>query len=112
MTPGPDDIEFRLRAFRPRGPAPLPAVFVLHRSRQPFWIAAGVGIAAAALVVLRIERSPVVPVARVERATLGPLTTLAVGNPDEFDAAMTRISRESLPDVRQAGGVFRQLARE
>jgi hypothetical protein len=99
MTPDPDDIEFRLRTFRPRMPSPLPGRFVLRRSRAPFWTVAVAGIAAAVLIVLRVARSPVPLKDRIESATLGALTTLAISNPDELDAALARISPVSLPDV-------------
>ncbi len=111
MKPEPDDIEFRLRAFRPRQPAPLAEHFVLRRPRAPFLIAAAAVIAVAVLVVWRVERRPVAPGEPVESVTLGSLTTLALNDPEEFDVALARISRASLPDVGQPGRAFQQLAK-
>src|SRR5258706_8848829 len=111
---GPKDIESRLRAFRPRLPAPLEYHFELRRSRAPFWFAVAAGIAVAVLVGSRVkwaDRRPVAPAEPVESATLGSLTTLALNDPDAFDAALTRISRASLPDVGRPGGAFQQLAK-
>ena len=109
--PDQDDIEFRLRAFRPRRPAPLPEHFVLRRSRAPFLFAAAAAVAVAVLVVWRVERRSVVPAEPVDNATLASLTTLALNDPEEFDRSLARISRESLPDVGRAGGAFQQLAK-
>jgi hypothetical protein len=110
--PDPDDIEFRLRTFRPRLPSPLHERFVMRRSRVALLIAAAAGIAAGVLIVPRVERSSMPPPERVDSATLGTLTTLALADPDALDAVLTRISRESLPDVRRAGGALQQLAKE
>jgi hypothetical protein len=112
MKPDPDDIEFRLRTFRPRMPSPLPERFVQRRSRAPFWTGAVAGIAAAVLIVSRVARSPDPPKERIESPTLGALTTLAIDNPDELDTALARISRVSLPDVGRVGGALQQLAKE
>jgi hypothetical protein len=109
-----EEIEARLREFRPRRPAPLQEHFELKRSRAPFWLAVAAAAAVAALVVWRVDRRPVVPAERFERAesvTLGALTTLALNDFQQFDAALARISRESLPDVGRAGGAFQQLAK-
>lgn len=106
-----DDIEFRLRAFRPRQPAPLPEHFVIRRSRAPFWFAIAAGVAVAVLVGWRVERAPGRSPEQADGATLGPLTTLALNDPEAFDAAMARISRVSLPDVGQPGGAFQQLSK-
>jgi hypothetical protein len=108
MGPDPNDVEFRLRTFRPRRPSPLQEHFELRRSRVPFWLAVA---AVAALVVWRVERRPAVPAERFDSATLGPLTTLALTNPDEFDRVLARISHSSLPDVGRPGGAFQQLAK-
>jgi len=110
MKSDPDDIEFRLRAFRPRRPAPLPEHFALRRSRVPFLLTAAVAIAAMIVVALRVDRRPAVPVERVDTATLGPLTSLALSDPEAFDAALARISSVSLPDVERAGSALQQLA--
>ncbi len=105
-----DDIEFRLRAFRPRQPAPLLTVLLWHRSRKPFWVAAAV-LAAAIVVAVRLNRPVAAPAGDViEHLTLGELTMLAIERPEELDAALTRLSRTSLPDVTQPGGVLQRLA--
>ena len=107
-----EDIERRLRAFNPRRPAPLPATAVLFRSRRPFAIAAAVALAASTLIVWRLKHEPLSPGGPAAVATLGPLTTLVVEHPDEFDAALTRISLASLPDLQRPGRVLRKLAKE
>jgi negative regulator of sigma E activity len=104
---GSKDIEARLREFRPRRPAPLQEHFELRRSRAPFWIVAAAA-AATVLVVVRRDRAPS---DRIDSATLGTLTTLALTDPEQFDVALARISRESLPDVGRAGGALEQLAK-
>src|SRR5215470_422211 len=109
---GSQDIEARLREFRPRRPAPLQEHFELRRSRAPFWIvaAASACIAVVVLVGWRVRRTPEPPLEPVE-ATLGSLTNLALGDPEKFDEALARISRTTLPDVERAGGAFQQLAK-
>ena len=104
-----DDIEFRLRAFRPRQPGPLPERFAVRRSRAPFLMAAAAAVAVAVLVVWRVGRRPAAPADLVDSATL---TTLALNDPEEFDRALARISRASLPEVDRPGGAFEQLAKE
>jgi hypothetical protein len=109
-----NDIEFRLREFRPRRPAPIPDEH-WQLSRGPLWLAVAVGLVAAMLIVARMQTQPTPPQPPVERAAdiaLGALTTMAVERPVEFDAALTRMSRASLPDVRQPGGALRELAKE
>jgi hypothetical protein len=39
------------------------------------------------------------------------LTSLALNDPEAFDAALARISRAALPDVGRPGGAFQQLAK-
>ena len=106
-----DDIELRLRKFRPRQPAPLPAVFRLRRSRKPLWIGAAAALAAAVLVAVSLQ-SPTPPPREesTDRVTLAELTRLAIESPDEFDATLTQMSRTMLPDVEQKGGALEQLA--
>ena len=109
-----NDIEFRLREFRPRRPAPIPDEH-WQLSRGPLWLAVAVGLAAAILIVARMQTQPrpqQPPVQRAADISLGALTTMAVERPAEFDAALTRMSRASLPDVRQPGGALRELAKE
>jgi hypothetical protein len=108
---GTKDIEARLREFRPRRPAPLQEHFELRRTRAPFWLAVAAGIAVAVLVGWRVERARRTWAEPVESARLGTLTTLALNDPEEFDRALARISRESLPDVGRPGGAFQQLAK-
>jgi hypothetical protein len=61
--------------------------------------------------VARVSRQTVAPAERVESATLGSWTTLALNDPEEFDRTLARTSRVSLPDVGQPGGAFQQLAK-
>jgi hypothetical protein len=108
------DIESRLRAFRPRRPAPLPRRPRRSSLRGPLWLAAAAGLAAALVFAVRV-RTPIAPPPPIQLAsgnTLGALTTIVVERPDEFDAALARLSRESLPDVRQSGGALARLAKE
>ena len=111
MGPDPNDIEFRLRAFRPRSPAPLQEHFERRRSRAPFWLAVAAAIGVAVVVGWRVERAPRPSPEPADNPTLGSLTALALNDPEEFDAALARISRASLPDVGRPGGAFQQLAK-
>ena len=106
-----DDIEFRLRMFRPRRPVPLQEHFELRRSRAPFWLTVAAGMAVVAIVGWRVERARRAPAEPAGIATLGSLTTLALTNPDELDAALIELSRTTLPDVGRPGGAFQQLAK-
>jgi len=108
-----DDFEDRLREFRPRRPAAIPDVR-LQLLRGPIWVAVAVGMAAVMSIAAWLK--PVKPqpeqAGQVTSITLGELTRLAVEHPDEFDAALSLISRASLPDVRKPGGALQQLAKE
>lgn len=105
------EFEAQLRTFRPRRPAPLETRFVLYRSRKPFWVVAAAGLAAAIFVAVRLNGPAAVPVGEAtERLTLGQMTALAIERPDEFDVALTRMSRASLPDVTRPGGALQRLA--
>jgi hypothetical protein len=110
MGPDPNDVEFRLRAFRPRRPAPLERHFELRRSRAPFWVAVAAGVAVALLVGWRVERARR-SIEPADNPTLWSLTTLALNDPEEFDAVLAVISRTSLPDVDRPGSAFQQLAK-
>jgi hypothetical protein len=113
-----DDIESRLGNFRPRRPAAIPDER-LQRLRGPIWVAVAAGLAATMFVSARLQspgKLPAPPGAVTVSAarsvpTLGALTALAVERPDELDAALARISRETLPDVAQAGGVLQRLSK-
>ena len=107
-----NEIESRLRQFRPRRPAMIPDQR-LQLLRGPIWIAVAAGIAAVMLIASWIER-PARPeaVQPDPSVTLGQLTTLALENPEAFDAALAQISRASLPDVTQPGGVLQPLSKE
>jgi hypothetical protein len=108
-----DDIEFRLRQFRPRRPAPLEARFVLCRSRRPFWIVVAAALAATILIAVRLDRPAKAPSEEpAERVTIAQLTTIAIERPDEFDAVLTRISRTAMPHVGEPGGALQVLAKE
>ena len=102
-----DDIESRLREFRPRRPAMIPDER-LQLLRGPMWIAVAATLAAAMLIVAWL-RSPPTPSAAAP--TLGTLTAVAAKHPDDLDAVLTEISRTSLPDVTRPGGVLQLLSK-
>ena len=101
-----DDLESRLREFRPRRPATIPDER-LQLLRGPIWLGVAAVIAAAMLITVRMQRTSRPPVT----PTLGALTTIALERPDDLDAVLTEISRKSLPDVTQAGGVLQPLSK-
>jgi len=101
-----DDLESRLREFRPRRPAMIPDER-LQRLRGPIWVAVAAGIAAVMFIAAWFHRPPSETVA----PTLGTLTTIALEHPDDLDAALTAISRTSLPDVTQPGGALQMLSK-
>src|SRR5215813_11497944 len=100
-----DDIESRLREFRPRRPAMIPDER-LQLLRGPIWIGVAAVLAAAMLIAVRMQRPspPVTP-------TLGALTAIALERPDDLDAVLTEISRTSLPDVTRPGGALQPLSK-
>jgi hypothetical protein len=102
-----DEIEGRLREFRPRRPAMIPDER-LQLLRGPIWIVVAAAIAASMLIVAWLRRpptpEPVTP-------TLGTLTAIALERPDDLDAVLTTISRTSLPDVTRPGGVLQPLSK-
>lgn len=102
-----DDLESRLREFRPRRPAMIPDER-LQRLRGPIWLAVAAGMAAAMLIAAWLHRSPRETVA----PTIGSLTTIALERPDDLDATLKELSRTSLPDVTRAGGALRELSKE
>jgi hypothetical protein len=107
-----NDIESRLRQFRPRRPAAIPDER-LQLLRGPIWMAVAAGMAALMLIATWMQRPPqpqqVRPAASV---TLGALTTIAVEHPEQLDAALTELSRTTLPDVTERGGALELLAKE
>ena len=104
-----DDIEARLREFRPKRPAAIPDERV-QWLRGPVVVAVAAGLVAVLLIVVKLQ-TPAVPSSRTPvPLTLGALTTMAVVHPDELDAAMTEMSRTTLPDVSRPGGVLQPLA--
>jgi len=103
-----DDIEARLREFRPRRPAVIPDER-LQRLRGPIWLGVAAGMAAAMLVASRLQK-PAPPPQQPPAVTLGALNSL-VHNPDALDAALREISRTTLPDVTQPGGVLQALSK-
>ena len=105
-----DDLESRLREFRPRRPAMIPDER-LQRLRGPIWIGVAAGMAAAMFVAARLHAPAPVPAPRGPDVTLGTLTTIALERPDDLDAALAEISRTSLPDVTQPGGVLQALSK-
>ena len=103
-----DDLESRLREFRPRRPAMIPDER-LQRLRGPIWLGVAAGIAAAMLIALWLQK-PAPPVEQPSTVTLGALNGFA-DRPDALDAALTQISRSTLPDVTQPGGVLQRLSK-
>jgi hypothetical protein len=100
------DLESRLREFRPRRPATIPDER-LQLLRGPVWIGVAAVLAAAMLIAVRMQRPsrpPVMP-------TLGALTAIALERPDDLDAALTEISRTTLPDVTRPGGALQRLSK-
>ena len=96
-----DDIEARLRQFRPRRPASIPDERV-QLLRGPVWLAVAAGMAAVMFIATWIrgprQQAPV-DVAPPAAITLGSLTTFALDNPDQLDVTLTRMSARLLPDV-------------
>ena len=101
-----DQIERRLREFRPRRPAAIPDER-LQRLRGPIWVAVAAAIAAAILIATRLRTPSTQGVA----PTLGTLTAIALERPDDLDAVLTGISRTSLPDVTRPGGALQPLSK-
>ena len=94
------DIESKLREFRPRRPAAIPdeRLMVL---RGPLWVAVAAGAAAVMFVTAHVQKpTPVPPTS--PSARLGALTAVALGDPDQLDAVLTRLSGEVLPEVYDA----------
>jgi hypothetical protein len=104
-----DDMESRLREFRPRRPAAIPHER-LQWLRRPMWMALAAGIAATIFVATRLQ-APASPPQRLTTVTLGPLTAIAIQHPNELDDMLTELSRTSLPDVTRQGGVLEHLSK-
>jgi hypothetical protein len=102
-----NEFEAHLRKFRPRRPAAIPDER-LQRLRGPLWVAVAAGIAAAMLIATWLRAPEPRPVVINVAAAL---TELALENPEAFDAALTQISRTSLPDVTAPGGALEPLAK-
>ena len=100
------DFESRLREFRPRRPATIPDER-LQLLRGPIWIGVAAVLAAAMLITVRMQRPSRPPLA----PTLGALTAIALERPGDLDAALTEISRTSLPDVTRPGGALQPLSK-
>ena len=113
-----DDIEARLREFRPKRPAAIPDER-LQRLRGPIWLGVAAGMAAVIFISARLQSPGKLPAppgavtvgAARSAPTLGELTSLAIERPEDLDAALARISRETLPDVTQPGGVLQRLSK-
>jgi len=117
-----EHLEKRLREFRPRRPAAIPDER-LQLLRGPIWVVLAAAMAAAMLIAVRLhgpstssQRELAVPpvdiVDTVDIVTLGAMTTIAAEHPDQLDTVLTQLSRTTLPDVAQPGGVLRGLAKE
>ena len=105
-----NDIESRLREFRPRRPAAIPDER-LQLLRGPIWVAVAAGMAAVMLIAVWIKTPAKPPQEeRQPSITLGALTTIAVEHPEQLDAALTEMSRTALPDVTRHGGALELLA--
>ena len=105
-----NDIESRLREFRPRRPAAIPDER-LQLLRGPIWVALAAGIAAVMLIAVWTKTPAKPPQEERQRSiTLGALTTIAVEHPEQLDAALTEMSRTALPDVTRRGGALERLA--
>src|ERR1043166_3207002 len=104
-----DDIEARLRKFRPRRPAVIPDER-LQLLRGPIWVAVAAGIAAGMLVVSWLQTPGEVSRTTAAPLTVSELTTLALERPADFDAVLSRMSRSFLPDVTEAGSVLQPLS--
>jgi hypothetical protein len=102
-----DELESRLREFRPRRPAMIPDER-LQRLRGPIWVGVAAGMAAAMVIAAWLHRSPRETVA----PTLGALTTIGFERPDDLDGLLREMSRASLPDVTNPGGALRELSKE
>lgn len=101
-----NEFEMELRKFRPRRPSAIPDAR-LQLLRGPIWVAVAAGMGAVMLIAAWMKT----PAAGDRPLDTTALTTLAIEHPDEFDAALARISRASLPDVTQPGGALERLAK-
>jgi hypothetical protein len=119
-----EEFEARLREFKPRRPAALPE---RARGSRAWWVGPAVAAGLAAAVALAVRDQPIrselvrsdatqdsgpATPARNAVPTVGSLTALALSDPAALDAALARISRESLPDVGKPGSAFEQLVQE
>jgi len=105
-----NDIESRLREFRPRRPAAIPDGR-LQLLRGPIWVAVAAGMAAVMLIAVWIPTPAKPPREEMQPSiTLGALTTIAVEHPEQLDTALTEMSRTALPDVTRRGGALELLA--
>jgi hypothetical protein len=108
-----DDLEARLRQFRPRRPKPLPAVVRSRRSRWPVWVAIPAAAAVAVILATVTRQESTVPVQTPSVAiTLGALNAHGLESAENLDDILTRTSRAILPDVKHPGGVLEALSRE
>ena len=102
-----DDVEARLREFKPRRPASIPDER-LQLLRGTIWVAVAAAMAAVMLIATWIQKPQPRPATTATKKTL---TELALERPEEFDAEMSRISATSLPDVTAPGGALEPLAK-
>jgi hypothetical protein len=105
-----EDVEARLRQFRPRRPAAIPDER-LQLLRGPIWVVAAAGIAAVMLIAARLQKPADIRRPEAAPVNVRELTTLALEKPGDFDAVLSRMSRELLPDVTVPGGVLQPLSR-
>jgi hypothetical protein len=106
-----------LREFEPRRPRALPQAADGPRTRRmAAGIAAAVLCAGAWWATLQSSKGDLLPagspfIQGAPLSTLG-LTRLALEEPDEFDAALTATSRESLVGFDSSNSALRSLAKE
>jgi hypothetical protein len=103
-----DDLEKRLHEFRPRRPAAIPDER-LQRLRGPIWLGVAAGVASAMFITSRLQKQAA-PNQQAPAVTLGALNAL-VDSPEALDAALTQISRTTLPDVTQPGRALQPLSK-
>ena len=106
MSTENEDVEARLREYRPRRPSAIPDER-LQFLRGPVWLGVAAGMAAVMLIATWIKRPGPAP----DADSIASLTRLALEQPAEFDDAMARISSESLPDVTRPGSALEPLSR-
>lgn len=99
-----DDIEARLREFRPRRPRPIP-IANRRTHRRTILVALAVAAGLVAVFLLSADFRFRDAASAGHRLNRAELTALALENPSQFEDAFARISAESLPDVTAPGAL-------